>query len=187
MRLSAVLAGVCLASSATAQDTHLHFYITYEGPSEWLLWAELENPTGNVLATVSDLGFTLAGSNISNFEYNSAFDSTFFGDADVSVTSDRVDFRGGNTLPPLNNPGGPDSSNPLEIATFRADVIDSFDLVGQVTGAYVSSPFPEIIIFQNADGSPGETPWCYFSLCTPTPGTAVMLGIASSFAARRRR
>ncbi len=184
-------AAIALAGSALmadAQSTELNFYIYPTGNgNEWLMEAELDNPTGTVLATIADLGFTLTGTNISDFEYNSAFDSDFFGDADVTVTSEQIDFIGNNALPPLNNSGGTDSSNPLRIATFQADRVNSFDLVGQVTGAYTGIPFPEILFYQNADGTPGTTRWCYFFNCTPTPGTATALFMGCALVARRRR
>ncbi|RNC82224.1 MAG: hypothetical protein ED559_10710 [Phycisphaera sp.] len=150
--------------------------------------AELLNPTGTILTTIADLGFVLNGTNISDFTYNSAFDSDFFGPATVSVTATQIDFIGSNTLPPLNNAAGPDSSNPLHIATFQADSVNSFDLVGQVTGAYTGTPFPEILIYQNADGSPGDTYWCAPPYtCFPTPGTGTAVVVGGALLMRRRR
>jgi hypothetical protein len=153
----------------------------------WYLTAELLNPTGSVLAAISDLGFSFRGTNIDNFEYNSAFDSDFFGDATVNVTSTTVDFLGTNTLPPLTNAGGVDSSNPLHIATFTADFIDdsSFVLVGQVTGAYAGVPFPTILTYQDANGNAGDTAW---STCIlPAPSAAALVGLGGLAASRRRR
>ncbi|GAB5496195.1 MAG: hypothetical protein Phyf2KO_12750 [Phycisphaerales bacterium] len=180
----------CLATgiaSGALADTQLRFTISTFDGNNWAMTAELENPTGTVIAAIADLGFTLTGSNISNFQHNTAFDSDFFGPATVSVTSTQVDFIGSNTLPPLNNASGPDSSNPLLIATFQADSLDSFDLVGQVTGAYTGVPFPEILFYQNADGSPGTTTWCVGFYCTPTPGTATAIAIGGALLMRRRR
>ncbi|GAB5496196.1 MAG: hypothetical protein Phyf2KO_12760 [Phycisphaerales bacterium] len=183
----ALVTFVAVASPTNAQ-TRLCFTIapTFNG-SEWMMHAELINPTGNIRATIADLGFTMSGVNFSNFTYNPAFDSDFFGDANVSVTSSQIDFLGGNTIPPLNNAGGPDSSNPLHIATFQADSVDSFMLVGQVTGAYVGSPFDTILTYQNADGTPGDTPWGDDLGCLPSPGSAAAVILGGAVSLRRRR
>lgn len=187
MRAVCAIVACGAAFAAHGQETELHFTIETSNGTDWTLSAELYRPTATIRATIADLGFTITGENFSNFQYNSAFDSSFFGDADVTVSASQIDFIGGNTLPPLNNAGGPDGSNPLQIATFQADNVDSFDLVGQVTGAYVGSPFDEILFYQNADGSPGDTTWCYFWFCTPTPGTATAFGFGGAFLLRRRR
>lgn len=179
-----VCALVFLPATGSAQ-TYLELCITPDTSFRWHLTAELINPEGTVLATVADLGFTMSGSNFSNVEYNSAFDSEFFGDADLTVGFASIDFLGGNTLPPLNNAGGPDSSNPLHIMSFDADSVDSFRLVGQVTGAYVGSPFPTILTYQDALGNAGNTPYTF--LCIPAPGSASLLAIVCVAATRRRR
>ena len=149
MKTFAALVAAGVATSASAQ-TELCITIQPTAPGSWEMFAELLNPTGSVLATIADLGFVMNGVNISNFSYNSAFDSDFFGPATVSVSATQVDFLGGNTLPPLNNAAGPDSSNPLAIATFDADDVTSASLVGQVTGAYTGVPFPVILTYQDA-------------------------------------
>lgn len=177
-----VVAGLSAMAITNAQE-ELEFCFSYDG-SRWTLIAELFNPQDTVLTTIADLGFTMSGSGFSNVDYNPAFDSDFFGDADLTVTPTTVDFRGGNTLPPLNNAGGPDSSNPLYIMSFEADSLQSFDLVGQVTGAYVGTPFPIILTYQNALGEPGDTP---YTVCIPAPASASFLAIAGAAAIRRRR
>ena len=189
MRLTTVaLAAFGMTNSALAEP-ELHFIIESTDGANYTLYAELYNPSGSILAAVADLGFTLTGTNIDNFSYNSAFDSDFFGPATATVTSSSIDFVGGNTLPPLNNFSGVDSSNPLSIASFTADSIDrgSFDLVGQVTGAYTGVPFPEVVFYQNADGSDGDAVWCHFFFCTPTPGTATAGFLAALALTRRSR
>jgi len=147
--------------------------------------AVLNNPAGTIRAVISDLAFTITASNITNFTYNPAFDSTFFGPATVNITSTSLTFSGTNTLPPLNNPGGPDASNPLQIATFNATSnIENAVINGQMTGAYAGAPFPDVFFYQNADGSPGSVP---YSVCIPTPASATMLGVIGMAAMRRRR
>jgi hypothetical protein len=175
-------------ASVAAAQTELCIVAETTDGTNWALTAELLNPTGTVLAVIADLGFTFQATNIGNFEYNSAFDSDFFGDATVSVTSTSVDFLGSNTLPPLNNGAGVDSSNPLVIATFTADSIDehSFDLIGQVTGAYAGVPFPQILFYQNADGNAGDTAWTGFKVL-PAPSTASLMCPCGLAASRRRR
>lgn len=186
MKTFAALVAAGVAASASAQTELCIIAETSDG-TNWSLYAELLNPTGTVLAAISDLGFTMAGENFANFSYNSAFDSDFFGAATVSVSASSVDFLGGNTLPPLNNAGGPDSSNPLQIATFTADSVDElgFVLNGQVTGAYVSSPFPIILTYQTATGGAGDTPWSFKVI--PAPASAALLGLGGLAAVRRRR
>lgn len=191
MRSKAALLFVCgvTASSLQAQ-TELEFCLTTDnGPNglRFHLGAQLLNPEGPVLAVIADIGFTLTGLEIANVDYNPAFDSEFFGDADLTVTSTSIDFVGGNTLPPLNNAGGPDSSNPLHIMSFDASSFDTFTLVGQVTGAYEGSPFPIILTYQNADGTAGDTPYSFPFFCVPAPGVAPVVAFAGVAAVRRRR
>jgi hypothetical protein len=185
---SVAAAVLATTSFGAAAQTHLDMQLCTFNGVDWVLSARLHNPVSTVLATIADLGFTFTGSNIANFEYNPSFDSDFFGAADVTVTSSSVDFLGGNTLPPLNNAGGVDSSNPLHIASFTADNVDqfSFALVGQVTGAYVGTPFPSILTYQNADGSAGDTR-VFFDFCIPSPSSASLLAIGSLAALPRRR
>ena len=189
MRYAAVLAGVCLASSTTAQDTFVRICINmYPEPGGVRneIFARLFNPTGEVQAVIADLGFRVEGSNLSNFTYNPAFDSDFFGPASVDVTSDEILFSGYNILPPLNNTDGPDSSNPLPIAELYGNIW-SFSLEGQVNGAYVGTPFPNVYTLQHAAGVPGDMPYEIRYCNFPSPGTASLLGITGAFAARRRR
>ena len=185
MKTFAALVAAGVATSASAQ-TELNICIEEVSLGSWNITAELKNPTGTVLAAVADLGFSMSGSNISNFSYNSAFDSDFFGPASVTATASQVDFLGGNTLPPLNNAAGPDSSNPLAIGSFNADSVDSFALVGQVTGAYTGVPFPIILTYQDANGGAGDTPVNIEIKPIPAPASAALLGLGGLAAARRR-
>ena len=186
MRKSFVAAAVLGLSASASAQTEL--FISLESSDGFTLdiYAQLLNPTGTVLAAVSDLGFRFNGTNIDNFEYNPAFDSDFFGDASVVNSGSSVEFMGTNTLPPLNNAAGVDSSNPLHIASFTADRVDwcSFELVGQVTGAYTGVPFPAVLTYQNADGSAGDTDWSFFC---PSPSTATACLLIGAAAARRKR
>lgn len=182
-RLSA-LAFMSLAGSVSAQSELVLCFI-WAGNDRYDLTAQLLNPTDTIRAIISDLSFTLHGTDLANFTYNPAFDSTFFGPATVSVTPTQIDFSGTNTLPPLNNPGGPDGSNPLYIASFDTTGINSFTINGQFSGAYVGAPFDNVFFYQNADGSPGSVP---FSVCIiPAPASAMLLGFAGIAAMRRRR
>ncbi|PHQ78114.1 MAG: hypothetical protein COB69_10685, partial [Phycisphaera sp.] len=167
-----------------AAQTELCLLFSTTNGTDWTLTAELLNPTQTVLATISDLGFTMFGTNIANFEYNPAFDSDFFGPATVITTPSSVDFQGTNTLPPLANAGGVDSSNPLFIASFTADNIPQHPLVlnGQVTGAYVGVPFPIVFFYQYPFGS--DIPWSVKVI--PAPSSIALLGLAG-FVGRRRR
>ena len=179
---SFVLASV--AGSVSAQ-TELVLCLNWAGNGRYDLTAELLNPTGTIRTIISDLSFTIGGYGFANFTYNPAFDSTFFGPATVSVTSTEINFSGTNTLPPLNNPGGPDSSNPLYIASFDSMYFDSFTINGQFSGAYVGTPFDNVFFYQNANGSPGSVP---FSVCIiPAPASATLMGLAGFAAMRRRR
>lgn len=184
-----VTAAAAIAASASAQ-TELVIDICEPTLGHWVATAYLFNPESEVLATIADLEFELGGTGFDNFRYNPAFDSEFFGPADVLSLHNRVEFRGFNALPPLNNHGGPDSSNPLVLFELDAHTIDSFSLVGQVNGAYVNSPFPTIITYQTSSGAPGDVPYLIriFSFsCLPTPGSFTVLGFALPLGMRRQR
>lgn len=188
MRSKAALLFVCGVATSTLQaQTELEFCLTTDDGIRYHLGAQLLNPEGPVLAVIADIGFTFTGNDFANVEYNPAFDSEFFGDADLTVTGTSIDFVGGNTLPPLNNPGGPDSSNPLHIMSFDAVSVHTFTLVGQVTGAYEGSLFPSILTYQNADGTAGDTPYSFPFFCVPAPGVAPVVAFVGFAAARRRR
>lgn len=186
MKTFAALIAAGVATSAAAQ-TELNICVEETSVGTWTVNAELLNPTGNIVATIADLGFTMTGTNISNFSYNAAFDSDFFGPANVNASATSVSFVGYNTLPPLNNANGPDSSNPLFIAQFDADSVDSFVLDGQVNGAYSGTPFPIILTYQTAAGTAGDTPYTIEIKPIPAPASAALLGLGGLAAARRRR
>ncbi|GAB5496288.1 MAG: hypothetical protein Phyf2KO_13680 [Phycisphaerales bacterium] len=210
------------ASSAAHAQTSLEFrfeqnvYSALPGETVSVtLMAELLNPTGTVLAAVADMGFnlTFGGTDltIENNEFAPAFDSDFFGPANDGVVSGDsiIGALGGNTLPPLNNAGGPDSSNPLTIYSF--DVVipsnpqqstyymveSGFELAGQVTGAYAGTPFPTILTYQDAQGNPGNTPYSFNDFLpldiiliidvVPAPSSSAALIGFAAIAARRRR
>ncbi len=185
MKTFAALVVAGAAASVSAQSLNINII---EGPADFFtMFAVLNNPAGTIRAVISDLAFTITASNITNFSYNPAFDSTFFGPATVNVTSTSLDFSGTNTLPPLGNPGGPDQSNPLQIATFNATSwITNFEINGQMTGAYVGVPFDNVFFYQNADGSPGSVPFRLYYY-PPAPGSASLLALAGIGTMRRRR
>ncbi len=209
------VAGCAVAASTAAHaQTELQFSFDVSqaiaAPGDivtFTLMAELVNPTGTILATVADMGFNLSMSGddltIQNNEFAPAFDSDFFGPANDGVVSGDsiIGALGGNTLPPLNNAGGPDSSNPLTIYSFdvvvpanpaQSDyVIDNFELVGQITGAYAGVPFPTILTYQDAQGNPGDTPYSVVGIAgfsiIPAPSSGFALLGLGALAARRRR
>lgn len=186
MKTFAALIAAGVATSATAQ-TELNLCVEETSLGSWQITAELLNPTGTIVATIADLRFNMTGTNISNFSYNAAFDSDFFGPAVVNASSTSVDFEGYNTLPPLNNANGPDSSNPLFIGQFNAETVTDFSFVGQNNGAYSGSPFPIILTYQTAAGTAGDTPYTIEIKPIPAPASAALLGLGGLAAARRRR
>ena len=208
--------GACaLAASSVSAQTELVINILPSSPTAmpgdtvtFTMTAELINPASTVLATVADIGFNLSfgGTDLilSNNDFSPSFDSDFFGPAaDGVVSGDSIiGASGGNTLPPLNNAGGVHSSNPLTIFTFDATVpldttqsaytLSSFELVGQVTGAYAGVPFPTILTYQTAQGDAGDTPWSGPFLTAgfiviPAPMSSLALLGAGALTARRRR
>ncbi|RNC81487.1 MAG: hypothetical protein ED559_06755 [Phycisphaera sp.] len=185
---SMMMCSLALLPASVAAQTFLDIEVCYVGFDRIEAYAKLVNPEGEVLAAVADLGFRLEGWDLRNFEYNPAFDSDFFGDATVTASSTSIDFLGGNTLPPLNNTDGPDSSNPLFLFSVEGN-LTGFELVGQVTGAYApagGSPFPTILTYQDANGNQGDTPYD-IDFCFPSPGSASLLAFAGIAAVRRRR
>ncbi|PHQ79054.1 MAG: hypothetical protein COB69_08735 [Phycisphaera sp.] len=215
MQFKHFMLGACaLAASSVPAQTNLVISINADTTTAlpgdtvgFTIVAELLNPTGVVLAVIADMGFGLSfgGTDliISNNQFTDSFDSDFFGPAaDGVVSGDSIiGALGTNTLPPLDNAGGVDSSNPLLIYTFDVTVplnttqtsysISDFALNGQVTGAYEGVPFPAILFYQDAQGNPGDTPWSlggnqgFQVIPAPTSGL-VLLG-ASLAATRRRR
>ncbi len=199
MRCKFVRIGAGLIACPTLAQTELEIRI-YEiehvagGDALYSIEAMLLNPTSTIRAIISDLDFTIDWTDLRDFQYNPAFDSTFFGPATVSVTPTQINFSGANTLPPLNNPGGPDSSNPLQIATFVGDdfsfvpfITPQLTINGQLSGAYVDTPFDNVFFYQNADGSPGTVPFRVYFDYIPAPASVALLGFAGIATMRRRR
>lgn len=177
----------------------------------WTIVAELLNPdpTKTIHATVSDISFDLShrgdtGIQIVNNSFQPAFDSDFFGPANPGVVSGDsiVGAAGSNTISPLNNPGGPDSSNPISIYTYQTiitddsprQVIADIGIIGQFGGAYEGAPFPEVFQYQDALGNPGDIPFVFPVLLNyphvqivPAPMSASLLVLAGAGAVRRRR
>ena len=217
-----IVAGCAVAASSAAHaQTELVFDFqqsaSQAAPGESVtitLVAELMNPTGTVLAAVADMGFNLSfgGTDliIENNEFEPSFDSDFFGPANDGVVSGDsiIGALGGNTLPPLNNAGGPDSSNPLTIYSFDVVIpmnpqqssydlpLSGFELAGQVTGAYTGVPFPTILTYQDAQGNPGDTAYSVNHLLNgsilsigviPAPSSGLALFGLGAMTARRRR
>ena len=186
IRKALSVGSLALMAGAT-QGQYLEIVIEEVSPGFGVITAQLFEPAGVIRAVISDLAFTMHGEGFLNFSYNSAFDSTFFGPATVSVTPTEIYFSGTNTLPPLNNPGGPDSSNPLHIASFNATDVTSFTVNGQCTGAYVGSPFDIVFFYQHAGGSPVPFSIEIRGWDIPAPATVAAFGFAGFTAMRRRR
>ncbi len=218
MRRQVVAAGVVLCTGSAFAQTRL-VIASYPDRNTaglgdvvtWSVVAELldPDPTKTILATVSGVGFDIghqgdSGIQVFNNSFQPAFDNQFTGPADdgVVVGSSIVGAEGENRLPPLNNNGGPDRSNPLLVYTYQILITEDtprtlfgeLTINGQFTGAYSGSPFPEILWYQNSDGSPGDTPYGYppllhmpFLTIVPAPMSASLLVLAGAGAARRRR
>lgn len=152
--------------------------VAYPGDTvTWTFYAELDNPDPNktIEAVVSNITFDLSHSDptnglvISNNSFQPAFDSAFFGPADDGVIAGTqiLGASGINTIPPLNNPDGPDSRNPLPIYTYDTLITDPTPrtflayptIIGHFDGAYAGDPFSDILFYQNSDGSPGDIPF----------------------------
>lgn len=221
MKKLIVLAGVLVAAAgATSAQTELLLSVVPDQETAtlgdivtWTVVAELLNPDPNktILATVAEIDFDLSfgsetGLQISNNNFLPAFDSDFFGPADDGqvVGNQIVGADGFNTVPPLNNGGGPDSSNPLMIYTFDTLITDDtprtfgayLSITGQFVGAYEGTEFPDVFFYQMADGSPGTVPYgfpplLHFPTLTivpiPAPASASLLGVGALAAFRRRR
>ena len=177
-------------------DEHV---IEVGGSVDWHLWAELNEPAGNILAAVSEISFSLDfgfGSDqvitLSNNAFQPAFDSTFFGPADdgTVINDTIVGASGINALPPLNNTCGPDSSNPLLIYSFTMTHIPfsgegiftpQLTIQGQMTGAYTGTPIPDDFFYQRADGT-SEVPFSIeigtVIIPAPTSGAVALIGLA---------
>ncbi|MCA9272350.1 MAG: hypothetical protein KDA31_04820 [Phycisphaerales bacterium] len=156
----------------------------------WEVYGELQNPQSVIDAAIWDLHFLLEGSNLSNFSYNTAFDSDFFGPPEIMLSPTSIEFEGINPGGPLRNADGPDSSNPLFLVSFNADSVSDFELVGQNSGSYVGTPtfpFGILFLYQNANGSPGTVPFQIEVNPIPTSGTCAVAGLVGLQLLRRRR
>jgi hypothetical protein len=186
--------GVCVLCAAAAigmpayGQAELVLSLNEVSVGSWELYGELMNPQGAIDAAVWDLSFALEGTQLSNFAYNTAFDTDFFGSPAITLSPTLIAFRGLNPGGPLANSGGPDSSNPIFLVSFNADSVTDFELVGQNSGSYESGGvFPIIFFYQLADGTPGTVPFRVELNPIPVPSTALILGIAGFGLLGRRR
>lgn len=210
---------VGLTASATYGQSLLFAVIPEQDTAElgdtvsWTLIAELidPDPTKEILATVSNISFDMVvadsllapGFEILNNSFTPAFNSDVFGPADNGIVSgaEILGATGSNTLPPLNNADGPDSSNPLAIYTFDTLITNGTQrtmsgyvtaIHGQFDGAYVGSPFPEIIQYQDANGNqfiPFDNPPLGLLptlTIVPAPSSLAAFGLSLAIARRRR-
>lgn len=188
MRLSAAFIGLAVTCSAQAQE-HLLVSIDEVSLGSWTITAELLNPDPNkeIVAVVSQFFIYLEGSGFDDFTYNNQFDSDFAGPSRVIVQDGSIEFWGHQWLPPINNVDGPDSSNPLWAASFTADVVDSFEFIGDINGAYSASPFPEVFYYYRQDGAPADFGYTIDINPIPGPGGTVLITGASLMGLQRRR
>ena len=199
MRSKFAWIGAGIVALPTLAQTELQIRMSFVdfvagGDALYSIDAMLLNPTSTIRTIISDLDFTIDWTDMRDFQYNPAFDSAFFGPASVSVTPTQINFSGTNTLPPLNNPGGPDGSNPLHIATFVGDdfsfvpfIVPQLTINGQLSGAYVGTPFDNVFFYQNADGTPGTVAFTAYFDYIPAPATLAMIPLAGAVGLRRRR
>ena len=207
MRHVAAASLICAASTTVAQ-TELVIHVDADRqvvqPGEsvnYTIWAELLEPEHEVLAVIQYFGFNLefgnTDLNITDNEFQSTFDNDFFGPADDGdvIGDSIVEALGINEIPPLNNPDGPDSSNPLQIYSFSVTVPSDtgfgsytpmLSLWGEVTGAYVGWPFPIIITYQSVFS---DVPYRVEAdtIYVPTPAVSLALVCTGLIAARRKR
>ncbi|MFI4894674.1 MAG: hypothetical protein ACIAQ0_14770 [Phycisphaerales bacterium JB058] len=206
--LALTLVAACMTAPAAAEP-HLVLRLTADrtviAPGEsvhWELWAELLEPELEIGAVISEIGFSLSfGGNpslgIDNNDFAPAFDSLLLGPADDgTVIGDSIyDAHGGNIVPPLSNPGGPDSSNPLFIYSFTT--VHNGDGGGEMytpeiefyflNGAYVNTPFYTSFWYLDLNGN-SDVPFSVEAdtvYNVPSPATGVLALI--SLAANRRR
>ena len=198
------LATIISATSAAAEPHLVLRLIADEHtiqPGEsvhWQLWAELYEPQDEILATVSNIAFSLTfggvpSLSITDNDFSTAFDSTFFGPADDGTVSfDTISNASGiNALPPLQNPGGPDSSNPLLIYSFtmvhNGDgggemYTPELSIEGQMTGAYIGNAFPDEFYYTRIDGRmvqysiEADT---VYNIPAPATGAFALLGLTA--------
>lgn len=210
-----LIAGTLLAFAGTASaQTELLIYIEPDRETAvlgdtvtWTVVAELLNPDPNktLLAAVSDIQFDLSfgsemGISISNNSFLPTFE-TFFPAIDGAVVGNEIiGASAQNTLPPLNTP---DSSNPLMIYTFDTLITDGsprtissfLSIIGQFSGAYEGSLFPDVFFYQTAQGMQGTVPFRgpnllempFLEIVIPTPTSVSLFGIGALAVCRRRR
>jgi len=205
----AFTAALCISAPAAAEP-HLVLrliadeHVIAPGDSvHWQLWAELIEPESEIVATVVDISFSLTfggdqSISITENDFSSAFDSLIFGPADDGIVDgDTISGAFGvNVIPPINDPGGPDSSNPLFIYGFTMVHDGSIGegiyqpeltIESQLTGAYASLPFPDYFFYRHRDGT-SDVPFVViadtvYNIPTPATGTLALLGLS---ALRRR-
>lgn len=165
----------------------------------WQIWAELFEPEQNIFATVAALDFSLTfgghpSLSIVANEFAPAFDSPLLGPADDgTVVGDSITGASGfQALPPLTNPGGPDSSNPLFIYSFimvhngdgGGEMYSPIMSISLMTGAY-DAPFPIPFDYTDA-GGPGVPFTIIADTVYNVPAPATALALLGLIATRRR-
>lgn len=191
MRSLAALVGLAAMCSAQAQE-HLLVSVDEIAVGSWQITAELLNPDPSepLLVVIADVGFDMRGAGFQpfGFDYNPGFGPNGgLEGPTIILTPNSVYFLGSQGLPPLFSRDDLDSSNPMIMAEFSAQRVDSFELIGQVSGAYDDAPFPVVFSYQLADGSPGSVPYSIEINPIPTPGSVALLAGAGLAGIRRRR
>lgn len=183
----AVVAGfaIALVSPIAAQEHEIEFRFRTPDFHVWSLDAILHHPETDVAVVIAEIGLQFSGNNLGNVQYNPAFDSIFFGPADVLVTPESIAFEGANMPAPLNDPGGPDSSNALHIMSFTADFVDpgTFALTSNTWGGYEPNAIADQF-YLTSDVFPQDINW-YVTI--PAPASSVLVLLAIPLCTRRIR
>ena len=91
---------------------------------DWHIWAELVNPEREVMTVLSAIDLSIFFEDqddivLSNYQLTSSFQSNFgFHNGNRDTNNSITGIYGYNHIAPLNNPGGPDRSNPISLYTF---------------------------------------------------------------------
>ncbi len=197
MKTVALIALAGVVSSASAQD--LVITIAPTGGDNWEVTAEFFGslPTGTtgIGAIWSDSSFRVTGNAPITFNpggvYNGnpGYVSGLFGPP--AITGDGTNNVLWVGVQPTAPIGSPDNSNPLFVDDFTyagdAGALTA-SLVSQNSAAFVgnpANPFGTIVLYQNAQGNPGDL--TFEIVIVPAPASAALLGLGGLAVARRRR
>ena len=182
--MKGVIALVGVLASSPAHAVDLQICVIPTGATSWEVTAEfLNTPPGDIVQIWADTSFRLTsfgGAPITITSYNQAYDTTL-GPARITGNGTSVVEFVGNANSFF---GTPDPGNPLLVATFESDFFADIELVGQNSALFDDgSPFGSVLLYQDAQGNPGELTFSTFWF--PSPGTTALAPLA--FIATRRR